>query len=228
MRCLPYSLGDRTSVTDFFFVVQCWCHASALRLRQSQPPRGPQQQQQLQPNGTSPMMNMPPGNMPLKMPPGRQLQWSRPGGPSQADVNGGAPNGNLTGSPIMQHHMSSPTLTGQSSPVRMNGPLPGGRNPPMNPHPSLQQLSQHQPSPPVNHPADQGGLPRPTNALGSMNIPVPQPPTHLMVHPVGCKNLTSQISVPQRVAEGGYSSVYKAAWKPSPQVLHVVSIIPPI
>ena len=99
------------------------------------------------PNGTSPMMNMPPGNMPLKMPPGRQLQWSRPGGPSQADVNGGAPNGNPTGSPIMQHHMSSPTLTGQSSPVRMNGPLPGGRNSPMNPHPSLQQLSQHQPSP---------------------------------------------------------------------------------
>src|SRR5258708_918507 len=87
---------------------------------------------------------------------------------------------------------------------------------------------QQQPQPPVNHPADQGGFPRPTNALGSMNMPVPQPPTHLMVHPVGCKNLTSQISVPQRVAEGGYSNVNKAAWKPSPLVLHVVSIIPPI
>jgi len=94
-------------------------------------------------NGTnvaSPM-NMPP-NMPLKMPP-RQLQWSRPG---QTDVNGGAPNGNPTGSPIMQHHLSSPNLAGRSSPVRMNGALPD-RISPMNPHAPIQQLPHHQPSP---------------------------------------------------------------------------------
>ncbi len=81
------------------------------------------------------------------------------------------------------------------------------------------QPSQQQQHPPVNHPAGQGGVSK------LINMPVPQPPMGLTVHPVGCKDLTSQVSLPQRVAGGGFSNVYKATWKPSPQILHLVSIM---
>ncbi|KAF8329698.1 enhancer of polycomb-like-domain-containing protein [Cantharellus anzutake] len=103
-------------------------------------------------NGAPPVMNMSATNMPLKS----ARQWPRHSG-GQADINSNAPNGNPTGSPVMQHHVNSPNLGGQGSPVRMNGVLPGGRNSPMNPHPSLQQLPQHQPSPlmDVHHGAPQ-------------------------------------------------------------------------
>jgi hypothetical protein len=95
-------------------------------------------------------------NMPLKMPPTRQMGWPRQG--SEANVNGvpqpqtnGNANGIMgppTGSPVQQH-MSSPTMAGRSSPVRLvNGVMPG-RNSPMNPHtglsPVMDQLGTPQP-----------------------------------------------------------------------------------
>jgi len=69
---------------------------------------------------------------------------ARQGWPRQnsvMNVNGPLTNGNVngmmgppTGSPVQQH-MSSPTLAGRSSPVRLvNGAMAAGRNSPMNPH----------------------------------------------------------------------------------------------
>ena len=75
-------------------------------------------------------------SMPLKMPPTRQMGWPRQNSDVQQPPTGGNVNGMMgppTGSPVQQH-MSSPTLAGRSSPVRLvNGAMPG-RNSPMNPH----------------------------------------------------------------------------------------------
>lgn len=88
-------------------------------------------------------------NMSLKMPPTRQMAWSRQNSDTGAGLNGSQPpqqNGMMgppTGSPVQQH-MSSPTLAGRSSPVRLVNGGQQGRNSPMNMHPgSSPVMDQH-------------------------------------------------------------------------------------
>jgi len=119
-------------------------------------------------------------SMPLKMP--ARQGWPRQN--SDMNVNGHLTNGNVngmmgppTGSPVQQH-MSSPTLAGRSSPVRLVNGAMAGRNSPMNLHAG---------SSPV---MDQHGTPQPHR-----QTPTPSPlglPQDMVMLPHQSPHLTMQ------------------------------------
>src|SRR5258708_10146667 len=84
--------------------------------------------------------------------------------------------------PAQQPGVPPSHIPSRTQPQSQHTPLQQQQQPPA--QPSQPQQPQPSQQPLVNRPAGQGGLSRPTNALGNMNMSVPQPPMHLTGHQV--------------------------------------------